>query len=299
MRVCVVEGRSVGLLNVLAFTAGVRTNYPSQVVVDFIMHMAGDDIVPYTPANIKKGLDGACVLINGILCGILQSDPASFVERVRLMRQCFTLPPDITVYFDAVADEVVINSYGMAGYRPLISMAHLHKLPALCQLYGEHPQVMWYEAINCGVIQYVAKDEEATLYIAMTYMRHVSQPDEPFTHMELDPSIAMYGVNGSMIPGSNRNQAPRNIYQAGFFLFFFCPCPCVFRSSFFWVYVCITWFFFFCFAIATITQCFLISVFFNQANLAAVVAGIIYFLLYLPYTIVNNYADVMTIDQKK
>ena len=251
MRVCVVEGRSVGLLNVLAFTAGVRTNYPSQVVVDFIMHMAGDDIVPYTPANIKKGLDGACVLINGILCGILQSDPASFVERVRLMRQCFTLPPDITVYFDAVADEVVINSYGMAGYRPLISMAHLHKLPALCQLYGEHPQVMWYEAIKCGVIQYMAKDEEATLYIAMTYMRHVSHPDEPFTHMELDPSIAMYGINGSMIPGSNRNQAPRNIYQAGFFFVFvfvhvhvcsvllFFLCVCVYHMVFFLLPFCI------------------------------------------------------------
>lgn len=56
--------------------------------------------------------------------------------------------------------------------------------------------------------------------------------------------------------------------------------------------------FFFCFSIATISQCFLISVFFNQANLASVVAGIIYFLLYLPYTVVNNYSDVMPIWQK-
>ena len=53
-----------------------------------------------------------------------------------------------------------------------------------------------------------------------------------------------------------------------------------------------------CFTCATITQCFLISVFFNRANLAAVVAAIIYFLLYLPYTILINYADVILPYQK-
>jgi hypothetical protein len=56
--------------------------------------------------------------------------------------------------------------------------------------------------------------------------------------------------------------------------------------------------FFCCFTCATITQCFLISVFFNRASLAAVVAGIIYFLLYLPYTIMLNYADVILPYQK-
>ena len=56
--------------------------------------------------------------------------------------------------------------------------------------------------------------------------------------------------------------------------------------------------FFCCFTIATITQCFLISTFFNQANLAAVVSGIIYFLLYLPYTILVNYSSVLLPWQK-
>lgn len=56
--------------------------------------------------------------------------------------------------------------------------------------------------------------------------------------------------------------------------------------------------FFACFTLATICQCFLISVFFNKANLAAVTAGIIYFLLYLPYTILINYAEVIKPWQK-
>ncbi|CAF3834044.1 unnamed protein product [Rotaria magnacalcarata] len=47
--------------------------------------------------------------------------------------------------------------------------------------------------------------------------------------------------------------------------------------------------FFVCYTFATINQCFLISVFFNRANLAACGAGIIYFVLYLPYTLLINY----------
>ncbi|CAF0889943.1 unnamed protein product [Didymodactylos carnosus] len=50
--------------------------------------------------------------------------------------------------------------------------------------------------------------------------------------------------------------------------------------------------FFLCFTFATITQCFLMSVFFNRANLAACGAGILFFLLYLPYTVLLNYSDV-------
>jgi hypothetical protein len=56
--------------------------------------------------------------------------------------------------------------------------------------------------------------------------------------------------------------------------------------------------FFCCFTIATISQCFLISVFFNRANLAAVVAGMVYYTLYLPYTIMVNYTDILSTFQK-
>jgi len=51
--------------------------------------------------------------------------------------------------------------------------------------------------------------------------------------------------------------------------------------------------FFTCFAFATVTQCFLISVFFNKANLAAVVGGIVYFMLYLPFTVLVKFAHIL------
>ncbi|XP_037549875.1 phospholipid-transporting ATPase ABCA1-like [Nematolebias whitei] len=47
------------------------------------------------------------------------------------------------------------------------------------------------------------------------------------------------------------------------------------------------------FCLATISQCFFISVFFSKANLAAACGGLIYFLLYLPHVLCYAWRDVM------
>jgi hypothetical protein len=52
------------------------------------------------------------------------------------------------------------------------------------------------------------------------------------------------------------------------------------------------------FAISTIMQCFLYSTFFNRANLAACVAGFLYFIMYLPYTLAVQWEDFMTLGHK-
>ncbi|TRY62479.1 hypothetical protein DNTS_007141, partial [Danionella cerebrum] len=52
------------------------------------------------------------------------------------------------------------------------------------------------------------------------------------------------------------------------------------------------------FTTATIMQCFLMSVFFNKANLAAACSGIIYFTLYLPHVVCFAWQDLITTDMK-
>ncbi|XP_016419525.1 ATP-binding cassette sub-family A member 1 [Sinocyclocheilus rhinocerous] len=47
------------------------------------------------------------------------------------------------------------------------------------------------------------------------------------------------------------------------------------------------------FCMATVMQCFFISVFFSRANLAAACGGLIYFLLYLPHVLCYTWRDVM------
>ncbi|XP_076005482.1 retinal-specific phospholipid-transporting ATPase ABCA4-like isoform X1 [Genypterus blacodes] len=52
------------------------------------------------------------------------------------------------------------------------------------------------------------------------------------------------------------------------------------------------------FTVATIMQCFLMSVFFNKANLAAACSGIIYFTLYLPHILCFAWQDRITTSMK-
>lgn len=52
------------------------------------------------------------------------------------------------------------------------------------------------------------------------------------------------------------------------------------------------------FTLATIMQCFLMSVFFNKANLAAACSGIIYFTLYLPHILCFAWQDRITKSMK-
>ena len=49
----------------------------------------------------------------------------------------------------------------------------------------------------------------------------------------------------------------------------------------------VVWLFLMVFAVVTIVFCFLISVFFSKAKLAAACGGIIYFLTYLPYVFIS------------
>ncbi|XP_047446367.1 retinal-specific phospholipid-transporting ATPase ABCA4-like isoform X2 [Mugil cephalus] len=60
----------------------------------------------------------------------------------------------------------------------------------------------------------------------------------------------------------------------------------------------LVFFFLLTFTVATIMQCFLMSVFFNKANLAAACSGIIYFTLYLPHVLCFAWQDRITRNMK-
>ena len=52
------------------------------------------------------------------------------------------------------------------------------------------------------------------------------------------------------------------------------------------------------FTVSTITFCFMMSVFFSKAKLAAAAAGLIYFTFYLPYPACYSFEEFMTTWQK-
>lgn len=76
--------------------------------------------------------------------------------------------------------------------------------------------------------------------------------------------------------------------------FLFCQCGKVLNYS----DPVVVFFFLLTFTVATIMQCFLMSVFFSKANLAAACSGIIYFTLYLPHILCFAWQDRITKNMK-
>lgn len=68
---------------------------------------------------------------------------------------------------------------------------------------------VWKDFIECGIIEYVDVNEFETLYISNFPWR--LEPEH--SHCLIHPSFIL-GLSAGAIPCSDRNQAPRNVYQA-------------------------------------------------------------------------------------
>lgn len=58
------------------------------------------------------------------------------------------------------------------------------------------------------------------------------------------------------------------------------------------------WFFLLIYSITTIMFCFMLSVFFSKANTASAIAGLIWFLIYSPYTFIQQHYDNISLGTK-
>jgi DNA-directed RNA polymerase beta subunit len=204
------EGKSVGLLKQLSLLARIRNGSPSHFIINLLYDVM--NVIPVVECSASKLRNLTLVLVNGIICGGVKH-PEVLVSTYREYRRCFSVPVDSSVTFKRSHHEVSILSDGGDCYRPLFCLSRMCKFAEVFNLYGEYLHLLWPQMLIEGVIEYINKEEESSLYIAMSYERYLSEPAEPFTHMELHSSFAMFGVSAGVIPFSNHNQAPRNIYQ--------------------------------------------------------------------------------------
>ena len=63
-----------------------------------------------------------------------------------------------------------------------------------------------------SVVEFLDIDEVDHALVAMTHADVLAKPHLPWTHVELDPAVAL-GVVAATIPFSHHNQSPRNTYQ--------------------------------------------------------------------------------------
>lgn len=204
------EGAGCGLVKNLAVLAHVRVGVANERIAYICFTALG--VTPYD--NVTSPETQFFVMINGDIIGI-HADPDALVTRARALRRAGNLPYDTSVV--RLRYGVGFTTDSGCILRPVFVVENLPRLPEVLEHFRRTPhEELWTVCLQAAIIEYLDKEEENEMRIAVTVheLRSAAADDpEPYTHLEITPS-AMLGHCARNIPFADRNQAPRNIYQA-------------------------------------------------------------------------------------
>jgi DNA-directed RNA polymerase II subunit RPB2 len=202
------EGKSVGLLNVDGTLTRIRIGYPTQNIADILY--ADMKVVPLLDCTEEGRKNMTIVLINGLICGCVE-DPKAMVDTYRRYRRWHDVPIDTSVTYRQKLQEISIQTDAGDCYYPLINLEFAHKMKGVFDAYKEYLHFLWPRLLVEGVIEYVSKEEQESVFIAVSYDDFVHAGDKKFTHMELHASYTIFGISAGIIPFPNHNQGPLSL----------------------------------------------------------------------------------------
>jgi DNA-directed RNA polymerase II subunit RPB2 len=204
------EGVGCGLVKNLAVLVHVRVGGCKKTLENCLFTFMG--VTPITDTSDA----GFVVMVNGDIVGT-HTDPCALTERARSARRNHIIPYDTSVVRTSFGVSISID----AGccMRPVFVVDRLHLLgQAIADNNAIPSEELWTLLLHRGIIEYLDKEEEMEMRVAVTPAEMAAELDivddpQPYTHLEISPS-AMLGHCARQIPFADRNQAPRNIYQA-------------------------------------------------------------------------------------
>lgn len=218
------EGVSVGLVKNMSMVAAITIASNSSHVREMLDTQLG--VILYKGDNLDI-FEGVCtkVFVNGDLVGV-HTEPHLFYQRIKDLKLSGTINIYTGIYWNIRRAEIWICTEGGRCVRPTVLIKdNKHPLadvdPAVLEKLSWMDLVIGSEAHGLpSAIEYIDVEESNMSMIAMT-MDNVKKNRVKtdhiypvgYTHMELDPSL-MLGVLAGSIPFSDHNQAPRNCYQA-------------------------------------------------------------------------------------
>lgn len=221
--VCAVEtpeGGSCGLVKNLAILAHVRVGTFSVPIAQVIVSIDGVHVTPLMHADEATQRAGALIFVNGMIVGYVQEAQLDrLAHELRLRRRRFELPFDTSVAVRHGA--LYVNSDPGCLLRPVVIADQVHRFARILREPSSHEHV-WHRMMREGVIEYLDKQEEETMRVAVRYtdLAHGPSGDGAglggrlaFTHVDIHPSL-INGLCASLIPFCDHNQAPRNCYQS-------------------------------------------------------------------------------------
>lgn len=208
------EGAACGLTKSLAMLAHVRVASFSVTVLDVL-----DTLIDKGDGSICRALEstaatrseGVPVMVNGVLCAYTRDRERalSLAAHLRELRKKQAIPFDTTLALST--DGFIIDTDGGCLMRPLFVVENMHRLGETLRNNGS-PASLVDELLRAGVIEYIDKQEEEGLRVAVSPLREPPEGWSEFTHAEIDPSM-LTGLCGGLIPFPEFNQSPRNTYQ--------------------------------------------------------------------------------------
>jgi DNA-directed RNA polymerase II subunit RPB2 len=219
------EGTGCGLVKNLAVLTHVRIGVPSALICSVLYAHLGvvkfDHVLHAAPRFTRL-----LVFVNGDIVGVHPS-PEVLVRDARLARRTLNLPFDTSVVSHPQGGVSLHTDTGCC-LRPVLVVERLRLLVGALEHARDNPGVeVWNVLVQRGIIEYVDKDEERELRVAVTVaeLRHELRQPPPdsssndgggatgaYTHLEIHPT-SILGHCTMQIPYADRNQAPRNIYQ--------------------------------------------------------------------------------------
>lgn len=201
------EGSGCGLVKNLSVLAHVRIGMPASLVVDVLVRHLG--VTPFE--SVASTVGQHLVMVNGDIVGVC-ADPVQLVRAAREARRRQNLPSDLSVVL--LPQGVMLHCDGGCCLRPLFVLEMLPLLPQVMERVQRNPAAeLWSTLVQHGIIEYVDKDEERELLVAVTAAEVAAGGDKGYTHLEIHPATIL-GHCALQIPYPDRNQAPRNFYQS-------------------------------------------------------------------------------------
>lgn len=215
------EGPGCGLVKCLALQQLIRLGSPTSHVLDLIRHCCPQVKMLHRNAQATTEDDWlSCtwLSINGMLFGTIAHDQAeALVQQLRRWRSVGDIAFDTSVVHDKKRHRIALCTDAGCYTRPLFRLEHVHRFHQLYGLYQHNLNLLWEKMVNHGVIEYLDKEEENTMRVAV-YWSDLKTPlrvnEMPYTHVEIHP-INILGLSVNMIPYPDHNQAPRNTYGSG------------------------------------------------------------------------------------
>lgn len=211
------EGQPCGVVNHMAMLCYISLDYPSHIVIDWLA-----DNVPQASAVYEPGFDPNDwrIVVNSRVVYSFPGDRTgeianTWMDQFKEARFSGEIPRDISISCPRLEmREIRIYCDGGRLTRPLCVVENGNKLritPDDIEKINNHSMTL-EELHHMGKIELVDAAETEDTYIA-TFFSDVSR-GEDYTHCEVCP-VSLTGVSASLIPFADRNQSPRNVYQAG------------------------------------------------------------------------------------